>query len=152
LRIPYSKPGWVTGEIVFDDLPGRKVRGYQVIYDRNHAGSWRVSLGGVGEEMIRFAFTSEYDRGINWTSWSGPSRPTRCGSSTATSEAPAIQWVEAVMTTSADFADSPAEFSAVTFCSQSSETSSAAKTSAVCQDDGAHALHLLADARRVTAG
>jgi hypothetical protein len=56
------------------------------------------------------------------------------------------------MTTSADFADSPAEFSAVTFWSQSSETSSAAETSAVCQDDGAHALHLLADARRVTAG
>jgi hypothetical protein len=67
LRIPYSKPGWVTGEIVFDDLPGRKVCGYQVIYNRNHAGSWRVSLGGVGKEMIRFAFTSEYDRGINWT-------------------------------------------------------------------------------------
>lgn len=67
LRIPYSKPGWVTGQIVFDDLPGRKVCGYQVIYNRNHAGSWRVSGGGVGKEMIKFDFTSEYDRGINWT-------------------------------------------------------------------------------------
>lgn len=69
----YTSPGWVRRQLLFAE-PGRKVCGFRITANRGDNGSWGIADGGLGKDLIRFWFKSEYDRGTNWTAtvWTVP--------------------------------------------------------------------------------